>query len=147
MFQLTATQVDFLNRQRVAHLATVDDADRPHLVPICFACLDGLVYSAIDEKPKRVAPGALRRLRNLEANRNVCLLVDHYDEDWTQLAWLQVRGLAEAVADVRERSRALAALRERYPQYRSMDLESTPLLRITPLQVIQWTAQPVARSE
>jgi PPOX class probable F420-dependent enzyme len=146
MTQLTGAQIDFLHSQRVAHLATIDDGGKPHVVPICFACLDGALYTAIDEKPKRVEPNELRRVRNIQANGNVCILVDHYDEDWTRLAWLQLRGVATPVVDVRERSRALAALRDRYPQYRAMALESYPLLRVTPLRIVQWTARPRAAS-
>jgi hypothetical protein len=67
-------------------------------------------------------------------------VVDDYDEDWSRLAWMQVRGEAALVEDPGERSEALAALRERYPQYRAMALEGRPLLRIIPLQVIGWRA-------
>ncbi|HEY1298453.1 MAG TPA: pyridoxamine 5'-phosphate oxidase family protein, partial [Chloroflexota bacterium] len=42
----------FLERQRVAHLATADASGAPHVVPICFALLAETLYIAIDEKPK-----------------------------------------------------------------------------------------------
>jgi len=71
-------------------------------------------------------------------------VVDDYDEDWSRLAWLQVRGRAEHVDDPAERSAALAALRARYRQYRAMDLESRPLLGITPTRVISWRASAAA---
>jgi PPOX class probable F420-dependent enzyme len=141
MADLTQAQIDFLHSQRVAHLATVDEAGMPHVVPICFACVDGAVYTAIDDKPKRVDPRGLRRLRNIQTNGNVCILVDHFDEDWTRLAWLQVRGVAMVVDDLAERSHALAALRDRYPQYRRMALETLPLLRVTPLRIVDWQAR------
>jgi PPOX class probable F420-dependent enzyme len=94
----------------------------------------------VDEKPKRASPSSLRRIRNILAHPAVCLVADHYDDDWTRLAWLQVRGVAALVDDPDERARALAVLRERYPQYRAMDLESRPLIRITPKQVRWWAA-------
>jgi len=137
---LTSEQVVFLHAHRVGHLATVDEHGRPHNVPVCFAAHNGRLYIAIDEKPKRGAPGDLRRVRNVRANPAVCLVVDDYDEDWSRLAWMQVRGEAALVEDPGERSEALAALRERYPQYRAMALEGRPLLRIIPLQVIGWRA-------
>lgn len=133
-------QLAFLLRQRVAHLATVDEVGSPHVVPICFAWVDGALYSPIDEKPKRAAPATLRRVRNLLAHPQVCVVADEYDEDWSRLAWLQLRGTASLAADAGERTRALAALRDRYPQYRAMDLESRPLIRITPTRVITWSA-------
>ena len=74
-----------LETARVARLATLDAKRRPHLVPICFACDGNVVYSAIDRKPKRVAPNRLARLKNIKKTPQVALLVDHYNEDWTRL--------------------------------------------------------------
>ncbi len=139
--QLTAEQVRFLDGQRLAHLATVDEAGKPHIVPICYALMDGALYTPIDEKPKRGDPTTLRRVRNIQANPEVCILVDTYDEDWTRLAWVQIRGRAALVTDAMDRSRGLAALRDRYPQYRAMDLESRPLIRVTPARVVQWKSR------
>ena len=144
MAALTAHVEAFVQRARVAHLATADAEGRPHVVPICFAWLNQAAYTAIDEKPKRVDPkqdpGALRRVRNILAHPRVCLLVDRYNEDWTRLAWLQVRGDAALVTDGAERANAHTALRDRYPPYRGMDLESAPLIRITPTRVVGWQA-------
>jgi PPOX class probable F420-dependent enzyme len=114
------------------------------VLPVCFAPLDGVVYTPIDEKPKRGDPASLRRVRNIAAHPEVCLVADHYEEDWSRLAWLQVRGRAALVTDPEERSRALVALRGRYPQYRAMDLESRPLIRITPTRVVSWSAVSVS---
>jgi PPOX class probable F420-dependent enzyme len=137
---ITPEQGAFLDRQRSGRLATVDPRGQPHAVPICYALLDGLVYTPIDEKPKTGDPRSLRRIRNILDNPKVCLVVDHYeDEDWSRLAWLQVRGEASLVEDAAERARALAALRARYRQYRTMALESLPLLRITPTRLVGWS--------
>ena len=138
----TPEQAAFLLAHRVGHLATVDAQGRPHNVPVCFALLGGHVYIAVDEKPKRVTPERLRRVRNVQANPAVCLVVDDDDEDWSRLAWLQVRGRATLVEDPAERTAALAALRARYPQYRAMALEGRPLLRITPQRWVDWRAAP-----
>ena len=137
---LTPEQAAFLERQRSGRLATVDPQGQPHAVPICYALLDGIVYTPIDEKPKTGDPRELRRIRNILANPKVCLVVDHYeDEAWSRLAWLQVRGEASLVEDEPERERAFAALRARYRQYRTMALESLPLLRITPTRLVGWS--------
>jgi PPOX class probable F420-dependent enzyme len=135
---MTPEQTGFLDSQRVARLATVDEKGRPHALPICFARVDDLLYTPIDEKPKHGDPRSLRRIRNILANPHVCLVVDHYEEDWSQLGWLQVRGQATLVEDADERASALAALRDRYIQYRAMDLESRPLIRITPEKIVGW---------
>jgi PPOX class probable F420-dependent enzyme len=127
-----------LLKERVGHLATVDEHGQPHLVPVCFAVVAGWVYTPIDEKPKRGTD--LRRVRNLLANPRVCLSVDRYDEDWSRLAWVQVRGRAALVEDADERAGAIAALRQKYPQYGSMRLEDRLLIRIEPERVVQWAA-------
>src|SRR5688572_13825314 len=101
---MTPAQRAFLDRHRLAHLATVDTEGRPHALPVCFALVDDRLYTPIDEKPKRGDPRALRRVRNILAHPAVCLVVDDYDEDWTRLAWLQVRGTASLVEDTAERS-------------------------------------------
>ncbi len=76
----------------VARLATAGPDGRPHLVPVVFALHDGVVYTAVDAKPKTTQ--RLRRLTNIERNPQVTLLVDHYDEDWTQLWWVRADGIA-----------------------------------------------------
>jgi PPOX class probable F420-dependent enzyme len=140
--ELTPAQVDFLTSQRTGHLATVDEQGRPHNLPVCFAAWSGHIYIAIDEKPKRGRPEDLQRVRNIRANPAVCLVVDRYDEDWSRLAWMQVRGTAEVVDNTEEQAAALAELRTRYAQYRTMALEDRPLLRITATRVVQWQAVP-----
>jgi PPOX class probable F420-dependent enzyme len=100
---------------RVARLATVNAAGRPHLVPIVFAADGDRVYSVVDAKPKRT--GALRRLSNVRENPAVALLVDHYDEDWSSLWWVRADGDARVLErENAEARRAVALLAERYPQ-------------------------------
>ena len=128
-----------LEAARVARLATLDVEQGPHLVPICFALNEGVFYSAIDRKPKRVAPNRLARLKNIKQTPHVALLVDHYEEDWTRLWYVLVRGEAELVSDPAERKRALQCLRAKYPQYVPEVLkDDAPILRITPLRITAW---------
>jgi PPOX class probable F420-dependent enzyme len=129
---------ELLVTARVGHLATVDPRGRPHVVPVCFAAIGDALYTPIDEKPKR--GGELRRLRNLRANPAVCLTVDRWDEEWSNLAWVQARGQADMVSDPAERAGAIAALRAKYPQYRAMRLEELPLIRVAVERVVAWAA-------
>ncbi len=102
---------------RVACLGTLDREGRLHLVPLCFA-LDGeTLYSVVDEKPKRSA--RLKRLENVRAHPDVAVLVDHYDEDWSRLWWVRLRGRARVVEDGPEHERAVVLLRAKYEQYRA----------------------------
>ena len=128
-----------LETARVARLATLDAERRPHLVPICFSYDGSIFYSAIDRKPKRVAPSQLARLKNIKKTPEVALLVDHYDEDWTCLWYVLVRGQAELVCDSAEQQRAIQSLRTKYPQYDGdMLVDDAPVLRITPMQITAW---------
>jgi PPOX class probable F420-dependent enzyme len=102
---------------RVARLATVGAEGRPHLVPICFALEGDTIYSAVDEKPKRSK--RLKRLENIRRQPEVSVLVDHYEEDWTQLWWVRLDGTARVLEGGDERENALGLLRAKYEQYRA----------------------------
>jgi PPOX class probable F420-dependent enzyme len=136
---LTDPQRRFLDRSRVAHLATADRSGTPHLVPVCF-CLDGAsLYITVDEKPKR-SDVELKRLRNIRENNAVAVTVDRWDEDWTRLAWIMLRGPAEILAEGVEHDQAQVQLRQRYPQYRSMDLAPLPVIAVRIQRVLSWGA-------
>ena len=99
----------------VARLATVAADGAPHLVPVCFAVNGAVVYSAVDDKPKRTTD--LARLANIAAEPRVALLADHYDGDWTRLWWVRADGRARIVTAADERALALEALAAAYTQY------------------------------
>ena len=129
-----------VNRFRVAHLATADAAGKPLVVPVCFACGKGSIYSVVDEKPKRVPAARLRRLRNIEANPQVALLVDHYEEDWSRLSYILAEGTAELLPAGKEQRAAIGLLRRKYAQYRRMKLANKPVIKISPRRLISWKA-------
>ena len=126
---------------RVARLATLDLKGRPHIVPVCFAYDGKVLYSAVDRKPKRVSPERLLRLQNIRAVSRVALLIDEYDEDWTQLWYVLIRGKASLIPKSahQERSRAIRRLRAKYPQYsREMLPDDAPIIRIIPERTSSW---------
>ena len=128
----------FVRSQRVARLATTDSAGQPHLVPICFVYDGARFYTVIDQKPKRVSPLRLKRVRNIRKNPRVALLLDHYEESWDNLSYVLVQGTARLVKAGPEREVALSLLREKYSQYQLMDLEVAPVIEITPEEYIVW---------
>lgn len=105
-----------LRDARVARLATADATGRPHLVPMVFAYVEGIIYSAVDHKPKRTR--RLKRLANIAANPRVAVLADHYDDDWSQLWWVRADGMASLVETGPTWDEAVAHLADKYPQYR-----------------------------
>lgn len=132
----------FVSEQRVGHLATVDEIGRPHVVPICFALLDDVVVSALDEKPKSVIPTQLRRVKNLLASPSVQFLVDEYDDDWERLRFVQLRGRAELVEPgTAFHAAAVQILRAKYAPYDSMRIEEQPIIRIEIDRVRAWSAR------
>jgi PPOX class probable F420-dependent enzyme len=135
-----------IEQARVARLATLDAGRRPHIVPVCFTYDGRVFYTAIDQKPKRVAPERLARLRNIRAVSQVAILIDKYDEDWTQLWYILIRGTAELVprSAHNERVSALGRLRAKYPQYAGkMLVDDAPIIRITPNRTTFWSPTSV----
>jgi len=121
----------------VARLATIGTAGAPHLVPITFATLGAdTIVSAVDHKPKRTL--ALARLRNIQSDPRVCLLVDHYSDDWSELWWVRADGAAAVHTPELEPALcevALSALTERYPAYR----ERRPAGPVVVVTVERWS--------
>lgn len=130
---------EYVETARVGRLATADTEARPHVVPICFTLSEGHVVTPIDEKPQRASPKDLRRSRDITENPQVTVLVDHYSNDWSQLGWVQVRGTAtNCTPSDASHSPAVAALEQKYEQYAEHDLETRPLIRISPESVRSW---------
>ena len=126
----------WVSESRSGVLSTITAQGRPHAVPCCFV-LDGeVVYSAVDAKPKSTL--ALRRLDNLEAHRHACLLVDCYDDNWSELWWIRLDCDGRVLADGDERERALDLLAAKYPQYRS----ARPPGPVIALDVTNWRSWP-----
>ena len=135
----TEQQIDFIQRQRVARLATSDASGRPTLVPICYAFDGRYFYSPLDEKPKSVDARKLKRVRNIEARHEAALLIDQYADDWAQLGYLLIHGRAElAQPGDSLHAIALPLLRARYMQYQSMALENLPVIVIMPERARVW---------
>jgi PPOX class probable F420-dependent enzyme len=122
----------FVEQARVGHLATSSASAEPHVIPVCYVLLDDTLYSVIDEKPK--SGRRLRRLRNIDETSRASLVVDHYSDDWARLAFVLMHGSASVIP---AEAAILDALREKYPQYRSMSLGDSEMVR---LRVERWTA-------
>ena len=135
---LSAEQTAFIAAQRVGRLATADARGNPHVVPVCFAVSDDTLYITIDEKPKRASGRPLKRLRNMTDNPSTAFVADRYDEDWTLLGWVMLRGRAEILSDGAEHDRAQTLLCERYAQYRTMQLADLPVIALRIERVTGW---------
>jgi PPOX class probable F420-dependent enzyme len=135
---LSDAERKFLAQQRVAHLATADALAHPHVIPVCFAVESVTLYITIDEKPKARSPTALKRLRNIAENSAVAVVVDHYDEDWSRLGWVLMRGRAEILTGGEEHGHAQSLLRSRYPQLKAMQITRYPVIAVRIERTSSW---------
>ena len=128
-----------LGSGRVGRMATVTPEHRPHVVPFVFVLVergsDLVAYWAVDRKAKRSTD--LKRIRNIEANPAVELVVDGYDEDWERLWWVRCSGMARVVVSETELRSALHALRAKYPQY-GIDPPDGPVVAIDVATIDSW---------
>ncbi|HEV2250547.1 MAG TPA: TIGR03668 family PPOX class F420-dependent oxidoreductase [Candidatus Limnocylindria bacterium] len=129
---------DLLAAARIGHLATASRDGRPHVVPVCFAWLPPIIYSAIDGKPKRTS--LLRRVRNILETGRAAFVVDRWSEDWKQLAYVLVEGPAVLLEGGRERDEALILLTAKYPQYDDLPLDGDPVIKLTAERTVEWHA-------
>jgi PPOX class probable F420-dependent enzyme len=137
---------EFIHRVRVARLATIDSEFKPHLVPVVFVFYGNLFFIPVDEKRKKAKPEKLRRIKNIQANPNVALLIDEYNEDWTRLAFVLIRGIASIVksktqADVLLQQ-AQKELTTKYVQYQKIGIGEMCIL-IKPEKVVSWRSSQV----
>jgi PPOX class probable F420-dependent enzyme len=117
---------EFIERAKVARLATIDSEFKPHLVPVVFVFNGNSFFIPVDEKRKTAKPEKLKRIKNIADNPNVALLIDEYSEDWTRLAFVMIQGKASIITSrtqgnihIRE---AYKKLMTKYRQYQKIGL-------------------------
>ena len=147
---LTAPERALVSEARGAVLATIRPDGEPRLVPVCFVLVDEpdgqgrpILYSPVDEKPKASAdPRRLGRVQDLLVLPAVTVLIDRWSEDWSSLGWIRLSGrgvlLEPEPREEAEHAEAIAALRAKYPQYSSHDLERRPIIRIAIDRAQRW---------
>ena len=120
----------------MGRLGLLDDEGGPRVLPVTYAVVEGRIWSAIDQKPKRAEEPA--RLRFLRRDPRAALTVDRYSDDWEELAWVQVLGRVSIVERAAGR-RGLDALSAKYQQYEE-EAPPGPLLGLDPRRYLWWRA-------
>jgi PPOX class probable F420-dependent enzyme len=131
---------EFVERARVARLATIDSKFKPHLVPVVFVFDGNHFFIPLDEKRKTAKPEKLKRIRNIQDNPNVALLIDEYSEDWTKLAFVMIQGKASIAGKTQgnmQLQEAYKKLTAKYPQYQKIGLGKVCIV-IKPEKVTTW---------
>ena len=147
MEPLSERELDLVRGARRAVLATLASDGAPRLVPITFVVINDMIWTPIDEKPKRVThPLELARVRDIARRPRVSVLVDHWDENWSQLGWVRLFGHALLVGPDSElaglHAQAVRLLGWKYSQYSGHSLETRPLIRIAIDGATSWFATP-----
>ncbi|MDQ3854169.1 MAG: TIGR03668 family PPOX class F420-dependent oxidoreductase [Thermoproteota archaeon] len=136
---------EFIERARVARLATIDSEFKPHLVPVVFVFDGNHFFIPIDEKRKTAKPAKLKRIRNIQDNPNVALLIDEYSEDWTKLAFVMIQGKA-SIASITQGNiqlrEAYKKLVMKYLQYEKVGIGEMCII-IAPEKVASWSNSPI----
>ena len=123
-----------MTESRHAILSTLGD-EAAYAVPVVFVVDGEEILMPLDDKPK--SGKQLKRVQNIEANGAATLLFERWDEDWTQLGWVMLRGTAR----IEERD-ILESLAERYPQYRTMEVGGGDrVIVLVPERVTWWMWQ------
>ena len=130
----------FLESKLVAHLATADSSGLPQVVPICYTIENSALHFLLDIKPKTVSPYQLKRVKNISQNPNVSVVVDHYSNNWNELAFVHLRGKATIIADFDKHSKVIESLRTRYPQYNQAAIEKSILVKVDIETAYPWGA-------
>jgi PPOX class probable F420-dependent enzyme len=138
---ISTTLEQFIERARVARLATIDSEFKPHLVPVVFVFDGNHFFIPIDEKRKTVEPDKLKRIRNIQHNPSIALLIDQYDEDWTKLTFVMIEGEA-SIANKSEGNlqvkQAYQKLITKYIQYQKVRVGEMCII-ITPKKITSWS--------
>jgi PPOX class probable F420-dependent enzyme len=127
-----------LRAAMVARLATVTPQGTPHIVPVTFAVHDGVLYTAVDAKPKTTT--SLRRLGNIRLNPAVAVLADHYEDDWSALWWVRADGRASVIDEPGRLAEPAGLLAERYHQYRDLEITG-PVIAVVIERLTGWTGR------
>ena len=97
-----------------------------------------LFFFVLDQKPKRVELLKLKRVRNIISNPQVSLVIDKYYEDWQKLGFVTILGKADLLENGKEHDRVILMLKDKYIQYRAMDIDHNPIIKITISKLITW---------
>jgi len=137
--KLNQKTMTLIKGAKVARLATVDQKSQPYVVPVVFVFHENSFFIPLDEKVKSVNPRKLKRVKNIEKNPNVTLLIDKYQNDWKKLFFLMIHGKATVID--RKNSKLMDKIHKllisKYPQYKKIGVGNS-CITIKPTKVTFW---------
>jgi len=126
--EFTAKERRFLEANEVCRLATVYPDGRPHVVPVNCIFRDGLFYIATDYET--------RKLRNIQLNNRVALVVDQYRPNRAVL----IGGEASVIERGPEFKEIYGLFHRRFAWVRQdpWDEGEAPFIAIRPVTKVSW---------
>jgi len=136
--KLNQKTMTLIKGAKVARLATVDQKLHLYVVPVVFVFHENSFFIPLDEKTKTVNSRNLKRVKNIEKNPNVTLLIDKYQNDWKKLFFLMIHGKAKMIdGDSKLMEKVHKLLISKYPQYKKIGMGNS-CIRINPTKVTFW---------
>ena len=131
--KITGVAAEFIRRARVCRVATVSAEGVPHAVPVCHVLAgQKLCFGSGDDATK---------IRNLEANPRITVIVDEYSDHWDGLKGAMVQGRARLIERGPRFRRIRDLLYEKYPQYpkeAALTTSDSVMIEVTPIRVFTW---------
>jgi nitroimidazol reductase NimA-like FMN-containing flavoprotein (pyridoxamine 5'-phosphate oxidase superfamily) len=138
--------IEFLNRQPVGRISSLDGNGYPQVIPMNFVYYDGVIY--MHSHPFGEKLDNIRRSPNVgfEVDQHICFLPSYYfhptDASQADTLYISVviKGKAEIVDRIEEKALALNALMEKYQKegrYEALDanmplVHEVAIIRISP---------------
>jgi len=137
--KLNQKTMTLIKGAKVARLATVDQKSHPYVVPVVFVFHENSFFIPLDEKVKTVNARKLKRVKNIEKNPNVTLLIDKYQNDWKKLFFLMIQGKATITNSKNSKLMDIIhkLLISKYPQYKKIGIGNS-CITINPTKVTFW---------
>jgi len=137
--KLNQKTMTLIKGAKVARLATVDQKSHPYVVPVVFVFHENSFFIPLDDKTKTINARKLKRVKNIEKNPNVTLLIDKYQNDWKKLFFLMIHGKATVIDGNNNRlmDKVHKLLISKYPQYKRIGVGNS-CIKINPTKVTYW---------
>ena len=136
--KLNQKTMTLIKGAKVVRLATVDQKSHPYVIPVVFVFYENSFFIPLDEKIKTVNSKKLKRVKNIEKNPNVTLLIDKYQNDWKNLFFLMIQGKAKMIdGNSKLMDKIHKLLISKYPQYKKIGIGNS-CITINPTKVTFW---------
>jgi nitroimidazol reductase NimA-like FMN-containing flavoprotein (pyridoxamine 5'-phosphate oxidase superfamily) len=137
ILKLDEKDLQFLNSINVARLATTDERDRPHVVPIIYA------FDNEKERFYFTTFKGTKKLRNMQQNKSVSLVVDEYSKSAKK--GIMFNGIAEVInPNKNEFQRAVKLLTDKLAYYKKNPIsrDKSEVISITLASSSKWELPP-----